>query len=254
VEPRGVLRAGYSARVSADGDLSIEGLRGAVEAVESAPPGVPVRVNNRLAKAVYDKCDRLTRSAAGQVALVRAARSDPSAAVRLNAAAAVARWDPEAAAIALEALIVSAGGLAVRPMTMSAALAVDNGLGRSAALCLLNIDTGRITPIGVPNASRRPRPVVPANLLDAAERVYSLAMNGGLAHAYEVASEQFDEAAVALEAIGAGDAAAALRASPSAITASPGTDGKDRRRLDRLDERFARADVMSLLEAATEAP
>jgi hypothetical protein len=52
---------------------------------------------------------------------------------------------------------------------------------------------------------------VQAEHLDAAERVYGLAMNGGVAHAYEVAGGDVSSASDAFDAIGAEVAANVLR-------------------------------------------
>ena len=48
-------------------------------------------------------------------------------------------WDPVSATPAFELLVTGVGDVAVRPMTMTAALAVLTE-GRDAALCLLNAD------------------------------------------------------------------------------------------------------------------
>ncbi len=55
------------------------------------------------------------------------------------------------------------------------------------------------------------RPVVATASLDAAETAYSLAMNGGLDHAFEVAGERFPAAAEAFDAVLAAEVAEVLR-------------------------------------------
>lgn len=66
------------------------------------------------------------------------------------------------------------------------------------------------------------QPPVSGALLDAAERVYNLAMNGGKNHAYELAGEQFP-IAEACDAIGATDEATVLRATLALVTGTRAT-------------------------------
>ena len=88
-------------------------------------------------------------------------------------------------------------------------------------------------------------------------------MNGGVAHAYEVADADFNSAADAFDAIGAEGAANVLRevlrlfGPPSPIreqrcqaVLAAGEDAD--RVLSELDARLAALDVMETLEAATE--
>jgi hypothetical protein len=98
-------------------------------------------------------------------------------------------------------------------MTMTAALAVRSGVGRDAALCLLNLDErgGQLPPALTTREGGRAIVAVSSKDLDAAEVVYSLAMNGGLDHAYEVAGTDFVAAATAFDAVGATAAADVLR-------------------------------------------
>jgi hypothetical protein len=225
----------------------------------------PVRVHNRLMKKVLAKSDQLASTQHGRTVLVRAAASDPDPWVRLTAAYAVTRWDADAGVAALEALVSESGGEVVRPMTMSAALAVSLEPGRSAALSLVNFNCHCPRP-NMPSpspASRSSTSPVQAEHLDAAERVYGLAMNGGLAHAYEVAGADFNLASDALEAIGTDVAANVLR-EVLRLFGPPAPNREQRSQailaagedvdcvLSDLDARLAALDVMEALEAATE--
>lgn len=240
-------------------------LRAALAAREEAPRAAPVRVHNRLMKAVEKQCDVLARTDEGRAALATAAASDQDALLRLMAATTIQRWDVAAARAALEDLVRLAGGTIVRPMTMTAALTVPGVPGGTAALCLFNLDIPRpqSPPAPTPTVSTAP---VASSLLDAAERVYNLAMNGGIDHAYEAAGDQFAAAAEACEAIGATTEADVLR-SVTALLASHDdgdrvsraaalaalTDEQDDA-LQALNDRFCSVDdLMERLEAADEA-
>lgn len=235
-------------------------LREALRAREAAPRDAPVRVHNRLMTAVNTQAELLAETEAGRRALMWASRHDDDLWLRLIAATTVQRWDADSARATLVEIVERAGGTVVRPMTMTTALAVDGEPARTAALCLLNLDhpkPPRTTP--APPKSRTP---VPSASLDAAERVYGLAMNGGLEHAFELAGDDFPAAASACEAIGATEAAAALRAVIDLAGPSDSRSREDsfrklsarkRRKLDALDARFARVDdLMARLEAAVE--
>lgn len=160
-------------------------------------------------RAVQKECELLADTAAGRELLADTAAGDTDSVLRLVAATTVQRWDAAAARAVLEDLVTLSGGVVAHPMTMTAALAVRGEPGRSAALCLLNLDHSRpVTRTTPPEVSERP---VARALLDAAEHVYDLAMNGGIDHAYELVGEQFPAAAEACEAIGATEEADVLR-------------------------------------------
>lgn len=248
------------AQVIENADLSA--LRDALAAREQAPTDAPVRVHNRLMRAVLKQCELLAQTPSGRALLVDAATIDPDPALRLMAAVTVQRWDTATARTTLEDLVRRAGGTLVRPMTMTAALAVGWGNGRDAALCLLNLDHPRL-PATTATVEVGQGPV-PSDLLDAAEQVYNLAMNGGIDHAYELAGEQFPAAAEACDAIGAVAEASVLRemlllvgsthttrSAREAALASLNDEQEDA--LQALNARFcAGNDLMDRLEAATE--
>jgi len=252
---------GQDVVVSPDETL-LASLRNVVREAQTAPLR-PLRVHNRLMTKVLAESDQLASTEHGRAVLVRAAASDPDPWVRLAAANAVARWDKDAGVEALEALVSESGGQILRPMTMSAGLAVALEPGRSAALSLLNLNHHGPRP-DRPSPDRRPSTSpVQAEHLDAAERVYGLAMNGGVAHAYEVAGGDFNSASDAFDAIGAEVAANVLRevlrlfGPPSPISELRGqavlVAGEDvDRLLSDLDARLAGVDVMEMLETATE--
>ena len=237
-------------------------LRAALLAREEAPSAAPVRVRNRLMTAVQKQCDLLAQTPEGRSALTAAAAADHDPLLRLIAATTIQRWDVEGARATLEDLVTRSGGTVVRPMTMTAALAVREGPGLAAALCLLNVDVPRRSAREAPEVSTAP---VASELLDAAERVYNLAMNGGIDHAYEVVGEQFPAAADACDALGAHGEAVVLR-EVVALVGSLDATRKGRaaalralsprkdREIQALYERFcARDDLLDRLEAATEA-
>jgi hypothetical protein len=260
VPDRTLCRESHDVRMTDDNAL-LERLRRAVSEADVAPL-TPVRVRNRLMTKVQQACDQLASTQVGRSALEWAAKFDPEPTVRLTAANTVARWDPEAGATALEALVTESGGRVTRPMTMSAALEVEWGTGRDAALCLLNLDRKSSQP-EPPMSRGTAGPRVPADLLDAAERVYGLAMNGGVGHAYEVAGDDFGAAMQALDAVGATAAARALREAVR-VLGQPSLKRRDREvavndasdstqsLLSRLDAEIDAEDVMKLLESATE--
>ena len=144
---------------------------------------------------------------------MRAAQFDEDPWVRLNAALAVETWDAKGATEAFVAILTTTGNTVRRPMTMDRALSVSGEIGRAAALCLFNSDRrgGAPSPPLTPRAVRTPSVTVPSSELDAAEAVFSLAMNGGLDHAYTLAGTRFSQAVAAFEAVGAAAAARVLR-------------------------------------------
>ncbi len=244
-----------------DADSALSRLREAVMAVEAAPLR-PARRYNRLMDMVAAECSRLAATTEGRSALTVAAAEDADLGLRLVAATAVARWDGDCGARALEDLVTRTGGRVVRPMTMTAALAVDDPVGRNAALCLLNVDSDAVTPA---DAAVAPVPALPVatDQLDAAERVYALAMNGGLGHAYEVAGTDFALAVGAFDALNLRSAAHALR-EVVRVLGEPATEADLRGAavqaasdevevlLTQLDRELDEDDVMSALTSATE--
>lgn len=254
-------------RDAARGD-ALRAVRITLEATRSAPT-TSVRVHNRLMNEVRSECARLAATPAGRETLARAAESDADPLVRLNAALAVEAWDPNKAAETFVALIAAAGGAITRPMTMTTALTVHDEVGRAAALCLLNFDrrNGAPAPPLTRRKGRVPSVTAPRAQLNAAEAVYSLAMNGGLDHAYAVAGAQFAPAAAGFEAVGAIAAAHVLREALRVVGASENVPDTSRARekalrvlpaqaqraLAALGDRFSRMDdLMERLESATD--
>lgn len=242
---------------------ALAGVRAALRAREDVPRDAPVRVNNRLMTAVNEQCDLLEQTPEGRSALIGAATSDQDSLLRLVAATTVQRWDVSRARATLEDLVRLSGGSVVQPMTMTAALAVRGEPGRSAALCLLNLDHPQPTvPTPPPTVSKPP---IASGRLHAAERIYGLAMNGGIDHAYEVAGDEFPAVAEVCDAVGASEVADVLRGVMAVL--GPGHDGSRTGRasalaalnseqdvaLRALDKRFgASDDLQKRLEAATE--
>lgn len=239
-------------------------LRAALLASQESPRTAPVRVHNRLATAIQKQCEVLAQTSEGRAALSAAADADPDPQLRLVAATTIQRWDVDRARATLEDLVVQSGGTVVRPMTMSAALAVSGQPGESAALCLLNLDHPR--PTVMVTDPKMSHTAVASELLDAAERVYNLAMNGGIDHAYEVAGEQFPAAAEACDAVGAHEQADVLREVVALVAGVQGIQGglgpaaalralneKQDRQLQGLNERYCVPDdLMERLEGAAE--
>jgi hypothetical protein len=239
----------------------LSALRQAVEAAQARSPSV--REHNRRMKLVDAECQRLAATPDGRTALEQAASSDRNPMLRISAATTVAAWAPAHARVALEELVRASGGEIARPMTMSAALAVHHEPGHTAALCLFNLDRGG-NPERQKTTPHERSAAVPSHQLDAAERVYSLTMNGGLDHAYEVAGNDFGAAADALDRLGLGSAGGILREVMTVI-GRPSAHRNDRRtavgrlsdeQVDVLEELSARfqalPDVMDRLESAVE--
>lgn len=248
-------------------DDPLRPLRAAIAAITAARQDrlTPVRVHNRLMTAARKECDLLAATEQGRAALTEAAAADNDPLVRIKAATTIQRWDVEGARTALEDLVRSSGGEVARPMTMTSACAVRNEPGFTAALCLLNLDRPQPLPASRPTLDVQAR--VPSRLLDAAERVYGLAMNGGLDHAYEAAGDQFLDAAAACDAVAALECGDALR---EFVALVPGSHNLDTRRgraealssfnatqvqqLQSLSARFTDVgDLIERLEVATEA-
>lgn len=242
---------------------ALAALRAALRAREDAPRDAPVRVHNRLMTAVHKQCDLLAQTPEGRSALAAATEADENPQLRLVAATTVQRWDVDRARATLEDLVKLSDGTVVRPMTMTAACAVRGEPGWSAALCLLNLDDPRpTTQVTPPTVGKVP---VASGLLDAAERVYSLTMNGGIDHAYEQVGELFPAAAEACDAVGAEAEADMLRGVLALLgTGHDGTrtaraaalaalTSEQDKALQALNERFCAVDdLMARLEAAAE--
>jgi len=173
----------------------------------------PVRERNRL----YDAVGLAAAAVAGQPelhpAIVELCSDHNDLHDRVAAALVREHWDPVGAAATFLAVAEACGHRLIRPVSMHAALEVSSpAAARIAALCLLNIDAGRGNVSGKPTAVHVTPPVASNLELDAAQRVVDLEANGGLEHAYHVAGPDFRPAADALQALGAEDLAATLRA------------------------------------------
>jgi hypothetical protein len=225
-------------------------LRAAVRATIEVPTST-VRAHNRLYTVVGKELDLLDQSKSGRDLLELLTASDPDVHVRIFCANRVMRWAPEVARRSLEQIVSEAGGTVVYPMTMKVALEAPWGVGSSAALSLLNLHDERFIK-QTPLASELPRSEgsVPSAQLDAAERLYGLAMNGGLQHAFDVAKEDFPEAFAALDAVGATDAAAAFRQAFELLSSDPLPSLNED--LAVLDSALSDEPVMDYLEAAAE--
>lgn len=226
----GEFRAAVHAWIAADADAS-----------------VPVRVKNKLFTARTRAAAAVAESIEGRESLTHVAEKDPDPNMRLAAAVTVQDWDQAKARAVFEDLVRLSGGEVVRPMTMTSALAAPWGIGRTAALCIYNFDMPprRVPPPVHNDPGSLPAPV-PAHQLDAAERVYGLAMRGGLEHAYELAGDQFLAASEGLEAVGATESASVLREFVALAERNA-----EQEQLDRLDARFAEPDeIMARLKAA----
>jgi hypothetical protein len=232
-------------------DQQAEKLRAAVRAtVEESSSSV--RAHNRLVSLVGRELDVISQSTSGRHLLELLTASDPDPLVRIFCANRVMSWAPEVARSSLEQIVSDAGGAVVYPMTMTVALGAPSGVGANAALSLLNLHDERFIGPAVPARRRGTRyGSVSRAQLDSAERLYGLAMNGGLEHAFDVAKEDFSEACAALDAVGANDAAASFRRAFELLS------GDDERSsiegaINALDTRLANSRVMDYLEAATE--
>jgi hypothetical protein len=118
----------------------------------------------------------------------------PSEAVRCAAAVDSLGWAPSEAVAVLKEIERGPGMLAL-----------------DAEYTLIEYRAGRLKLRPMPAAPSTVGPRVQSRLLDAAEMVHNLAMNGGLDHAFEERGELFADAADGFTAVGAPDAASILR-------------------------------------------
>lgn len=210
-----------------------------------------VRAHNRLMDAVQRELDQLAGTEAGRDLLLSLATSERDLDVRIASANAVMKWDPGIARTSLEDILRDAGAEVVWPMTMDIALKAPWGHARSAALSLLNLNrrsgNERVKPTIKPELSQS----VPSSWLDAAERVYNLAMNGGLEHAFDLAEVDFSDACLALDAVGAADAATVFREAHELLQGHQHPQNLEEL-LSTLDSRLADMAVIEFLEAANE--
>ena len=226
-------------------------LRAAVRATTEVPTST-VSAHNRLFKVVGKELDLLDQSKSGRDLLELLTASDPNVHARIFCANRVMRWAPEVARRSLKQIVREAGGTVVYPMTMTVALEAPWGVGSSAALSLLNLHDERFAKQD-PLASEvvQSEGSVPSAQLDAAERLYGLAMNGGLQHVFDVAKEDFPEAWVALDAVGATDVAAAFRQAFELLSSDEPLPSLNED-LVALDSALSDEPVMDYVEAASE--
>ena len=125
-------------------DLINDWLLARAEWADANAAGRPVQVRNRI----MDRIWALGREIAGRPELHESINAlcevgkDPS--IRVSAALVRERWDVAGAAETLVSVIQASGASITRPVTMSLALSVKTTTTAStAALCLLNIDSGR---------------------------------------------------------------------------------------------------------------
>jgi len=234
-----------------DLDGFVRQLRDAIDAIDTDQSGTE-REYNRLTTTADNICRTLADAEGGRRRLELLARSDTDERIRLWAANTVRQWDEESARAALESIVVAAGGEVARPMTMSLALNAPSGISKTAALSLLNGGHPErpippLTPPGGVHARIR------STDLDAAERVYNLAMNGGIDHAWDVAAKDFPHAASALGAAGALEAARAVEEGAHLLKELGESlpDAGTLKQLDAIDEVLANTDVMDYLERAS---
>lgn len=125
-------------------DLINEWLAARAEWAAANAAGRPVQVRNRI----MDRIWALSREIAGHPALheaiVMLCEPGQDSDVRLSAALVREHWDVAGAADTLVSVIHASGASITRPVTMSQALRVKTTTtATTAALCLLNIDSGR---------------------------------------------------------------------------------------------------------------
>lgn len=125
-------------------DLISEWLAARAEWAAANAAGRPVQVCNRI----MDRIWALSSEIAGHpelhepITALCEPRQDSD--VRLGAALVREHWDVAGAADTLVSVIHASGASIMRPVTMSHALRVETTTtARTAALCLLNIDSGR---------------------------------------------------------------------------------------------------------------
>ena len=199
--------------------------------------------------AVQHELDQLAGTEAGRDLLVSLASSDRDVDVRIASANAVMEWNPGIARTSLEDILRGAGSEVVRPMTMDVALKAPWGHARDAALSLLNLNRCSSNERAKPTTRAELSQQVQSSWLDVAERLYGLAMNGGLEHAFDLAEVDFPSACLALDAVGAADAATLFREAHELLRGLQHPQNLEEL-LSALDSRLANMPVMELLEAA----
>ena len=125
-------------------DLINEWLAARAEWTAANAAGRPVQVCNRI----MDRTRTLSGEIAGHPelheAIIALCEPGQDADVRLGAALMREHWDVAGAADTFVSVIHASGTSLLRPVTMSNALGVETTTtARTAALCLLNIDSGR---------------------------------------------------------------------------------------------------------------
>jgi hypothetical protein len=225
-------------------------LRAAVRAARQAPAST-VRDHNRLKNVVRRELDYLAGTESGRALLVSLASSDPDLGVRITCANTVMAWAPSVARDALEQIVREAGAEIARPMTMQVAVKAPWGYASTAALSLLNLNRPSPDHRTEPVSGIESSPPVPSSRLDAAERLYGLAMNGGLEHAFDVAGGDFADACLALDAVGATDASEVFREAHDLLEQSQRHEGIEQA-LGALNARLLNTSVMDFLEQANE--
>lgn len=106
--------------------------------------GASVRVCNRIMDRIWSLAHQIAADPSLHSLIEDLCGSDRDADLRLGAALVREHWDVRGAAETLMSVIQQSGESIGRPVTMSSALAVKSSTtARTAALCLLNIDSGR---------------------------------------------------------------------------------------------------------------
>ncbi len=106
--------------------------------------GASVRVCNRMMDRIWSLAHQIAADPSLHSLIEDLCGPDRDADLRVGAALVREHWDVRGAAETLMSVIQQSGGSIGRPVTMSSALAVKSSTtARTAALCLLNIDSGR---------------------------------------------------------------------------------------------------------------
>jgi len=125
-------------------DLITDWLKAREEWAAANAAGRPVKERNRIMDRIWALGHEIARSPAlhQRINELCESREDPD--TRLGAALVREHWDARGAADTMVSVIHASGASVTRPVTMDVALSIKTSTTAStAALCLLNIDSGR---------------------------------------------------------------------------------------------------------------
>ena len=125
-------------------DLITQWRAARAECAAAEVTGASVRVRNQIMDRIWSLAHQIAADPSLHSLIQDLCGPDRDADLRIGAALVREHWDVRGAAETLMSVIQQSGDTIGRPVTMSSALAVKaSTAARTAALCLLNIDSGR---------------------------------------------------------------------------------------------------------------